>query len=78
MARARNKNSFAGEMTRTEVENAIWEANLGAEDEDIAEMYYIDQLPMIEIAAEMELDRKTVGARLQRIENKILRTVKLR
>lgn len=78
MARARNKNSFAGEMTRSEVENAIWEANLGQEDEEIAAMYYIDQIPMIEIAAEMEMDRKTVGARLRKIENKIMRTVKLR
>lgn len=73
MSRARCKSSFTGELTRTALENAIWEANLGAEDEDIAEMYYIEQMPMVEIAEEMAMDRKTVSARLRRIEARLRR-----
>lgn len=75
MSRARCKSSFTGELTRTALENAIWEANLGAEDEDIANMYYIEKLPMVEIAEEMGLDRKTVSARLRRIEARMRRVL---
>ena len=46
---------------------------MGAEDEEIAVMYYIEQLPMVEIAEEMGMDRKTVSARLRRIEARLRR-----
>ena len=52
-------------MTRSVAERVIYEANLGAEDTKIARMYYIDRLPQIEIAAEMQMDRKTISERLR-------------
>lgn len=73
MAKARCRSRFVGELTRTALENAIWEANLGYEDEEIAGMYYVEQLPMVEIAEEMGMDRKTVSARLRRIEARLRR-----
>lgn len=75
MSRARNQNSVCGNMKRKEAENAILEANLGREDERIARLYYIDQLPMIDIGFEMGYERKAIGARLRRIEEKIRRSL---
>lgn len=60
MARARPAEGELGRMTRSVAERVIYEANLGAEDTKIARMYYIERLPQIEIAAEMQVDRKTI------------------
>ena len=62
-------------LTRTEMERAIYEANLGTEDEKIARMYFVEKLPQIEIGMELMLDRKTVGARLKKIEERIQRVL---
>ena len=61
-------------MTRSVAERVIYEANLGAEDTKIARMYYIERLPQIEIAEEMEMDRKTISERLRWI-NRQMKTV---
>ena len=64
MAKARPAEGELGSMTRSVAERVIYEANLGAEDTKIARMYYIERLPQIEIAEEMEMDRKTISERL--------------
>ena len=65
MAKARPAEGELGRMTRSVAERVIYEANLGAEDTKIARMYYIERLPQIEIAAEMQMDRKTISERLR-------------
>ena len=42
-----------------------------AEDTRIARMYYIERLPQIEIAEEMEMDRKTISERLRWINRRM-------
>ena len=71
MARARPAEGTLGSMTRTVAEGVIYEANLGAEDTKIARMYYIERLPQIEIAAEMQMDRKTISERLRWINGRM-------
>lgn len=65
MAKARPAEGALGSMTRTVAERVIYEANLGAEDTKIAQMYYIERMPQIEIAEEMQMDRKTISERLR-------------
>ena len=74
MAKARPAEGELGSMTRSVAERVIYEANLGAEDTKIARMYYIERLPQIEIAAEMQVDRKTISERLRWI-NRQMKTV---
>ena len=71
MARARPAEGELGSMTRSVAEIVIYEANLGAEDTKIARMYYIERLPQIEIAAEMQMDRKTISERLRWINGQM-------
>ena len=71
MARARPAAGALGRMTRSVAERVIYEANLGAEDTKIARMYYIERLPQIEIAAEMQMDRKTISERLRWINGQM-------
>ena len=65
MAKARPAVGELGSMTRSVAERVIYEANLGAEDTKIARMYYIERMPQIEIAEEMQMDRKTISERLR-------------
>ena len=71
MAKARPAEGELGSMTRSVAERVIYEANLGAEDTKIARMYYIERLPQIEIAAEMQMDRKTISERLRWINRRM-------
>ena len=71
MAKARPAEGELGSMTRSVAERVIYEANLGAEDTKIARMYYIERLPQIEIAAEMQMDRKTISERLRWINGRM-------
>lgn len=71
MARARPAEGELGSMTRSVAERVIYEANLGAEDTKIARMYYIERLPQIEIAEEMQMDRKTISERLRWINRRM-------
>lgn len=45
--------------------------NLGREDREIARLYYIEQLPQIDIATEVMMDRATVSRRLSKIRKRI-------
>lgn len=71
MAKARPAEGELGSMTRSVAERVIYEANLGAEDTKIARMYYIERLPQIEIAAEMQVDRKTISERMRWINRQM-------
>lgn len=71
MAKARPAVGELGSMTRSVAEKVIYEANLGAEDTKIARMYYIERLPQIEIAEEMQMDRKTISERLRWINRQM-------
>lgn len=71
MAKARPAEGELGSMRRSVAERVIYEANLGAEDTKIARMYYIERLPQIEIAAEMQMDRKTISERLRWINRRM-------
>ena len=53
-------------LLASQMQQAIDEANLGLADKRIAERYYIDRLPQIDIAVEMGLSPKTVSRRLQK------------
>ena len=72
MAKARPNGRF-DRLSRSEIENVIFEANLGKENTQIAQLYFIEQMPQIEIAGELRMDRKTVGERLKVISAKMQR-----
>lgn len=58
-------------LLASQVMAAIQEANLGLADKRMAERYYVDQLPQIDIAVEMGLHRNTVNRRLLQAAPKI-------
>lgn len=45
----------------SQLSRAIDEANLGRLDGEIARLYYLDRLPLADIAARVGYDRSTVG-----------------
>ena len=53
-----------GQLLRSEMEIAISEANLGNSDSLIAKRYYIEKIPQIDIAIELDLERSTISRRL--------------
>lgn len=59
------------QLTRGEMERVIEQANVGAENERIAKLYYIDRLPQVDVAAELYIGRATVQRRLPGILQKI-------
>lgn len=75
MPKARPRNNVLEDMTRSEAEKIIYEANLGSEDTNIARLYLIDKMPQVDIAAELEMDRKTVCTRLSNIVPKLQHAV---
>lgn len=58
-------------LLRSEMEEAIREANLGDEETVIAGKYLIAHWPQIDIAAMLGCDRSTVSKRMPRILNKV-------
>ena len=58
-------------LTRGEMERVIEQANVGAENERIARLYYIDRLPQADVAAEVYLARATIKRRLPKIVEKM-------
>ena len=49
---------------RRDMEAVIHQANLGREDENIAQLYFVDKLPQVDVATELYLGRATVQRRL--------------
>lgn len=67
-------------LPRESWEKLIYTSNLGNEGSKIADMYFVQQMPQIDIAEEIGLDRKTVSKRLsvarKRIEHNYERLYK--
>ena len=53
-----------GGLLRKDMESVIYQANLGREDERIAQLYFLDKLPQVDVATELYLGRATVQRRL--------------
>lgn len=69
-ARVRLPHSLA-KLLRSDMEKAIYEANLGTEDAGIATRYLIDHWPHIDIAAEYGCDRSTISKRMPHIIERV-------
>lgn len=63
-----------GQLLRSEMETAISEANLGNSDSLIAKRYLIEQIPQIDIAIELDLERSTVSRRMPSIISRVEQT----
>lgn len=63
-----------GQLLRSEMETAIQEANLGNSDSLIAKRYLIEQVPQIDIAAELGCTRATVCGRIAHILQRVEQT----
>ena len=63
-------------LLRSEVEQAIEQANLGNFDTFVAKKYLIEQVPQIDIAEELGYGRTTITERIPRILEKVDRTAK--
>ena len=58
-------------LTKPELLAVIASAGVGRENERIAQLYYVDRLPQVDVAAEMLLGRATIQRRLPMIKNKM-------
>lgn len=59
---------------RRDMESVIHQANLGREDEKIAQLYFVDKLPQVDVATELYLGRATVQRRLPGIMQRMRET----
>ena len=58
-------------LPRDKWEELIYSSNLGREGSRIADLYFIQQIPQVDIAVEIGLDRKTVSRRISTARTKI-------
>lgn len=58
-------------LTKPELLHLIDSAGVGAENERIARMYFVDRIPQVDIAAETLLARATIQRRLPKIITKM-------
>ena len=58
-------------LLRSDIERAIYEANLGTEETGIATRYLIDHWPQIDIAAQYGCDRSTISKRMPHIVERV-------
>lgn len=65
-----------GCLTRNDMETVIYQANLGRENARIAQLYFVDKLPQVDVATELYLGRATVQRRLPGIVREMQRTSK--
>ena len=56
-----------GGLMRKDIEAVIYQANLGRENEKIAQLYFVDKMPQVDVATELFLGRATVQRRLPEI-----------
>ena len=63
-----------GGLMRRDMEAVIHQANLGREDEKIAQLYFVEKLPQVDVATELYLGRATVQRRLPGIVREMQRT----
>lgn len=72
-ARCRLPPELSG-LLRENMENVIYQANLGREDSRIAQLYFVDKLPQIDVASEMYIGRSTVQRKLAVISRRMAET----
>ena len=65
-----------GGLTTAEMQRVIRQANVGAENERIAQLYFVERRPQIDVAAELYLGRATVQRRIPEILNRMEKTSK--
>lgn len=65
-----------GGLTTAEMQRVIRQANVGAENEKIAELYFAERRPQVDVAAELYLGRATVQRRIPEILNRMEKTSK--
>ena len=63
-----------GGLMRRDMETVIYQSNLGREDAKIAQLYFVDKLPQVDVATELYLGRATVQRRLPGIVREMQRT----
>ncbi len=63
--------SGLGKLLRSEMEEAIYEANLGTFDSLIATRVFIEKVPLPDIAAELNVNRCTLSRKLPLIANRV-------
>ena len=63
-----------GGLMRRDMETVIYQSNLGREDAKIAQLYFVDKLPQVDVATELYLGRATVQRRLPGIMREMQRT----
>ncbi len=66
-----------GGLTTAEMQRVIRQANVGAENEKIAQLYFVERRPQVDVAAELYLGRATVQRRIPEILNRMEKTSKL-
>ena len=62
-----------GGMTTAEMQRVIRQANVGTENERIAQLYFVERRPQVDVAAELYLGRATVQRRILEILNRMER-----
>lgn len=63
-------------LTTAEMQRVIEQANVGTENERIAELYFVERRPQVDVAAELYLGRATVQRRIPEILNRMEKTSK--
>ena len=69
-ARGRLPDGIAG-LTKPELLQVIDAAGIGRENEEIAQLYFVDRMPQIDVAAELYLGRATIQRRLPEIKKRM-------
>ncbi len=62
-----------GGLTTAEMQRVIRQANVGAENERIAQLYFVERRPQVDVAAELYLGRATVQRRIPEIRRRMER-----
>ena len=65
-----------GGLTTAEMQRVIRQANVGTENEKIAQLYFVERRPQVDVAAELYLGRATVQRRIPEILNRMEKTSK--
>lgn len=76
---ARSRVNLPGELKGLlagDWERVINEAMLSAEDKEIVRLYIVEQLPQVDVAGELHLDRSTVSRRMDKILTEARRTAR--
>ena len=62
------------ELTTAQMQNVIRQANIGTENEKIAQLYFVERRPQVDVAAELFLGRATVQRRIPAIISRMEKT----